>query len=212
MKSVRARGPVSQPILTLGLEPGHPLAHGLHADAQRGGNLARGLVKLKSTANKFRPTQHRQASILMTVHPVLSWNSEASQLQLPRSGPVRAGWITYGKLTSRAPPAGISVGSRCDQMTSLASDLGDAATRSEACGYFEYLEVMKSQQAQKATENFQFHSTYCVGGALSDGARSPTGWRRLGCRCVSGTIVRNLIMVSSVTCRFCRCPSHNHSN
>jgi len=49
-------------------------------------------------------------------------------------------------------------------MTALASNLGDAASGSEACGYFEYLEVMKSQQAQKATKSFQLHRVYYVGG------------------------------------------------
>jgi hypothetical protein len=71
MKPVRARGPVPQPGPTLGLKPGHPLAYGLRTDAQRRGDLARGLAKIKNTPHKFRSTQRRQASILMTVHPVL---------------------------------------------------------------------------------------------------------------------------------------------
>ena len=103
-----------------------------------------------------------------------------------------------GVLLSRAPPAGISVRSRFDHMTSLASNLGDAASGSEACCYFEYLEVMKSQQAQKATKGFQLHTVYCVGGPLSDRARSPTEWLRVKYRRVSRAIVLNLIMESSV--------------
>ncbi len=92
----------------------------------------------------------------------------------------------------------VLVGSRVDQMTALASHLGDAASGSEARGYFEYLEVMKSQQAQKAIKNFQLHTVYCVGVALSDRARSPTGRLRPKCRCGSGAILLKLIMESSV--------------
>ncbi len=41
---------------------------------------------------------------------------------------------------------GESVGSSCNNVTALALNLGNAATGSKACGYFDYLEVMKSQQ------------------------------------------------------------------
>ena len=71
VEPVRARGPVAQPRPTFGSEPGHPFAYGLHADAEPGGHLARGLAKLDNAADKFCSTQRRQARILMTVHPVL---------------------------------------------------------------------------------------------------------------------------------------------
>jgi hypothetical protein len=68
---VRTRGSVTQPFLAFGLEPRDPLAHRLHADAERGGRLAGRLSFDKHAAHKFRSTQRRQAGILMTVHPVL---------------------------------------------------------------------------------------------------------------------------------------------
>jgi hypothetical protein len=71
VKTVWARRPVAQPTLTFDLEPAHPLTHGLHADAERGGNLARGPAKIDNAVDKFCSTQRRQARILMTVHPVL---------------------------------------------------------------------------------------------------------------------------------------------
>jgi hypothetical protein len=71
VKTVRARRTVAQPRLTFRLEARHPLAHGLDADAERSGNLARRLAKIDNAADKFCSTQCRQARILMTVHPVL---------------------------------------------------------------------------------------------------------------------------------------------
>ena len=69
---------------------------------------------------------------------------------------------------SRARPAGTSVGSRCNQVTAPASNLGHAATGSEACGYFEHLEVMIPQKAQKSAKNCYLHTYHRCGGALSD--------------------------------------------
>ena len=56
---------------------------------------------------------------------------------------------------SRAPL--VSIGSSCNKGTAFALDLGDTTTLSKPCGYFEYLEIMKSQQAQKAAKSCQDH-------------------------------------------------------
>ncbi len=95
---------------------------------------------------------------------------------------------------ARRGQSGISVGSRCNQVTALALNLCNAASGAEACGYFEYLEVMNSQQTQEAAKSYQLHTAYHCGGPLPDGARSTAGRLRLQCSCVFGGRVLNLIM------------------
>ena len=96
--------------------------------------------------------------------------------------------------SSRGRQAGVSVGSSCNQVTALALNLGNAATRSKTCGYFDDLKVMKSQQTQKAAKSYQLHTAYHCGGPLPAGARSTTGRLRLRCRRIFGGRVLNLIM------------------
>src|ERR1700719_1436769 len=64
----------------------HPFADGARTDAC---GSSGGLRRLSACHlhDDSLSTNRRQAGIVVDVHPVLLWNTEASQPQLPRSGP-----------------------------------------------------------------------------------------------------------------------------
>ena len=85
-QAVRPGRTILQSVDAFGLEPGDPFARGPRADACGSCGGLRRLPALDLPNNQLS-TVRRQTGILMDVHPVLRGIAEASQLQLPRSGP-----------------------------------------------------------------------------------------------------------------------------
>src|SRR6202163_1670043 len=84
MRSGRA---VAQPFHAFRVEPIDPFGHdlGRYVELARGRSLAQ--AAFGYTAHHRLSTFGRQRRILVAVHLVSPWNTEASQPQLPRFGP-----------------------------------------------------------------------------------------------------------------------------
>src|ERR1700726_235521 len=86
IEPLRPRGPVLQNGDAFDGIKRHPFADGARTDAC---GSSGGLRRLSACHlhDDSLSTNRRQAGIVVDVHPVLLWNTEASQPQLPRSGP-----------------------------------------------------------------------------------------------------------------------------
>src|SRR6202040_761409 len=86
IEPLRPRGPVRQTGDAFDGITRHPFADGARTDAcgSCGGPRGRAACPLHGGSVSDHPGQ---AGIVVDVHPVLLWNTEASQPQLPRSGP-----------------------------------------------------------------------------------------------------------------------------
>src|SRR6202521_6262360 len=84
--TLRPRGPVLQTGDAFDGITRHPFADGARTDAC---GSSGGLRRLSACHlhDDSLSTNRRQAGIVVDVHPVLLWNTEASQPKLPRSGP-----------------------------------------------------------------------------------------------------------------------------
>src|SRR6266849_4913551 len=86
VEAFRSRRAIHQTGSAFGFEAGNPFAHRPRADAC---GSCGGLRRLPAHygLNQTLSTDRRHSGILVHVHPVPPWNTEASQPQLPRSGP-----------------------------------------------------------------------------------------------------------------------------
>src|SRR5712672_1638484 len=84
MRSGRA---VAQAIHTFRAEPTDPSGHDLGCNVEPARRRRLAQAAFGYTAHHRLSTFRRQRRILVTVHLVSPWNTEASQPQLPRFGP-----------------------------------------------------------------------------------------------------------------------------
>src|SRR5947208_6677521 len=84
---MRSGGAVAQPIHTFCAEPLDPFGDRLGGGIELMGRVGRAQSAFHDTAHHGLSTFGRQRRILVAVHLVSPWNTEALQPQLPRFGP-----------------------------------------------------------------------------------------------------------------------------